>query len=631
MKQSAYWFISLLGLFFLSCQQSERIIENPVFGVRNSNTLEITKIVLNDTATIFYIDAFYRPKYWIMVDSAAYLQANGKKYQITGSEGIKLSEYHWMPDNGRSSFQLFFPPLPRSVKRVDFIETESERAFNFWDIELYPGAIPTIPELPEALKNLPLSTNATLAEPELKIGKTKLNIHLLHFRKGMDENSVLIYFNELLSGNQRSHESNPDSNQSYHFEFDQYGTLPIDIIYNNTGSSLIVSPGEEIDIWMDLGAVSRSRAKNRNLHSLSPLLYVKGGKYEALNNTLAKSKKYYQIPRSLRDSILQLSTDEYLNKLRWHYSQIIDSLNADQTLSGETREFEKLNHKDIVLRHIFEYGRDCEIAYREVNNIPWNKNIDYKAPEFKPEQLAFLKEYGLNELSMMYSSQFLFYAPRIFLQLFPTEEKLKELLGTDQGLLFDLQKIHGIGQKIENLEPLTEEQQTRLSSIPNKFYAEAFAHMDQQLRAVIEAARQKEGFNICDIPAVSDEKLFDAIMARYKGKVILVDYWATWCGPCRSAMKMTEPLKEKMKDMDIVYVYLTGESSPLSTWLKMIPEIKGEHYRLPAKQWDAVGDKFGIRSIPSYVVVDKQGKPTLRDDFPNVSKMEKVLSEECKK
>lgn len=52
--------------------------------------------------------------------------------------------------------------------------------------------------------------------------------------------------------------------------------------------------------------------------------------------------------------------------------------------------------------------------------------------------------------------------------------------------------------------------------------------MDQQQKAKLEAARQKTGYRICDIPKVSDKKLFDAIMERYKGKVVLVDYWATW-------------------------------------------------------------------------------------------------------
>ena len=65
MKHGLYLFMFLLCGTGLQAQ--DRVVEQPAFDAWSSTTLEIDKIALSDTATVFYIDAYFRPKYWIQV------------------------------------------------------------------------------------------------------------------------------------------------------------------------------------------------------------------------------------------------------------------------------------------------------------------------------------------------------------------------------------------------------------------------------------------------------------------------------------------------------------------------------------------------------------------------------------
>ena len=80
-------------------------------------------------------------------------------------------------------------------------------------------------------------------------------------------------------------------------------------------------------------------------------------------------------------------------------------------------------------------------------------------------------------------------------------------------------------------------------------------------------------------PEVADDKIFEEIIRPYKGKVVVVDLWNTWCGPCRAAIAANEPLKSsELASDDIVWIYIADESSPVSTYLTMIPDIKGHRF-----------------------------------------------------
>jgi thiol-disulfide isomerase/thioredoxin len=92
---------------------------------------------------------------------------------------------------------------------------------------------------------------------------------------------------------------------------------------------------------------------------------------------------------------------------------------------------------------------------------------------------------------------------------------------------------------------------------------------------------------------------------QYKGQVVMLNFWASWCGPCREEMPILEKLHAKYKPMGftMIGVNVEPDSAEAAKWLKATPVT----FPILFDTKSEVSKLYAVQSMPSTVIIDRKG------------------------
>jgi thiol-disulfide isomerase/thioredoxin len=115
-------------------------------------------------------------------------------------------------------------------------------------------------------------------------------------------------------------------------------------------------------------------------------------------------------------------------------------------------------------------------------------------------------------------------------------------------------------------------------------------------------------------------------LSALRGKVVLLDFWATWCGPCRQTLPLVERLaQEHRKDGLVVLGINQGEPAEL---IKQFYANRDPGYAILSDIDGAVSNEWGVSGLPTLVFIDTAGR--LRGSIagaPSYARLERLLAE----
>ncbi|MDA3871324.1 MAG: redoxin domain-containing protein [Candidatus Marinimicrobia bacterium] len=356
-----------------------------------------------------------------------------------------------------------------------------------------------------------------------------------------------------------------------------------------------------------------------------------------------------QIPK--KKSILEIEDDsKFLNKAipiikknKLSERELIEIAERSMTITISTDD----KNYEIAKKYLLQYQNKF-FAALSLNSIIWenreNENLFQKTNELIEQANKFTYTEAFADSGLSYFSG----------RGYSSDEK-SEALSSYKGMIRDtyalyLKKRGKIEEAIKTYETIIDEYQEtgillNYASLLNKMnryqqalestisalrmttgsenakdslrvYAKNLAYSDAEIKSIIEetvqGGRSKLKAELLSkkldepMPFFKIESINGNFVSseEFAGKILIVDFWATWCGPCRREFPhLNELVNEYSTDNEVQIIAISTDKEKE----KVIPFIEKNKYTIPVFYDNDTADSFGVRGIPSLFIIDKNG------------------------